>query len=372
MQIHIIQTRSELNTLEPEWQQLLAESTVNSLFMTWEWVSAWLDSATPMTVNELFVITIRDGQGKLRAIAPFYKTRFRLLKLIPLTVLRILGDEGTGGEYPAMIIDREHQSTVLACLIETLRTNQKHWHLIWLARMSGWDGFSDALAAQLAQSGLACRQRPRSFSYFPLPSDFTDFEQNLSSNRRQQFRRQAKKIHASGDIEITACRSESELPADLQILFDLHGARRELLGDAGTFKRKPQQVDFYRLFTRLALTNNWLWLYALRQNGQVRAIQLGYVRNGVFYQIQEGFDPDFLPGAGNVLRMEVIKQCIKNGVTEFDFLGEHTEHKRRWSAVERTGRDMLIGNSSVWAKIVLHKPLWPTGRFLQPVLRTSK
>lgn len=366
MDISIIHNKNDLQSLETEWNSLLHQSSVDSIFMTWEWISAWLDSSDETIYNNLMVIVIRDDNKNLVGIAPLYKAPYVLLGLIRLTVLRVIGDEGTGGEYPGLIIQKNRHDIILNAILTKLKENNSHWDLLWLTRMSGWDGHKEELVKACNDAGFSHKARTRSFSYFGLPDSYPDFESSLSSNRRQQFRRQAKKINANSDITITTCKNKDELPDYLHSLFELHAARREILGDVGTFKRKPQQIEFYKIFTESALNNNWLWFYALKDSGVIKAIQVGYVRNNVFYQIQEGFEPNYLPGAGNMLRLEVIKNCIEKGVTEFDFLGEHTEHKRRWTSVERMGWDILFGKSSLLSRLILVKPFWPTGRYLRP------
>lgn len=321
MEISVISDRKKIQQLETEWNILLKQSSVNTIFLTWEWVTAWLDSCSDGIGENLLFITVRDGNNQLMGIAPFYKLSYRLLNTMTLSVLRIIGDEGTGGEYPGFIILASHTDLVLEKILAKLKDIQTHWDLIWLPRMSGWDGHKEKLLNYFKQADFPCKVRSRSFSYFDLPESFEEFESSLSSNRRQQFRRQVKKIHAAGSVEIVSCQNKAELPDYLHRLFELHASRRETLGDTGTFKRKPQQVEFYKHFTESALDNKWLWFYALKDNGVVKAIQIGYVYNNIFYQIQEGFDPEYLPGAGNVLRLEVIKQCICQGITGFDFLG---------------------------------------------------
>ena len=56
--------------------------------------------------------------------------------------------------------------------------------------------------------------------------------------------------------------------------------------------------------------------------------------------------------------------CIRDGIRTYDFLGGMTEHKRRWSAKERVGYDVMIGAPSVKTALLFWKSIWPTGRFM--------
>ncbi len=118
------------------------------------------------------------------------------------------------------------------------------------------------------------------------------------------------------------------------------------------------------MFAPLALERGWLWMLGLEDGGEFKAIQLGYVYGGVFNQMQEGFEPSYQNGAGNVLRLKVIEKCIEDGVHELDFLGEWTEHKRRWLAEHRVGHEMFVGHPSLKNRLMFTKEVWPTGRYV--------
>ena len=116
------------------------------------------------------------------------------------------------------------------------------------------------------------------------------------------------------------------------------------------------------------MANGWLRLYALKTGVRIQAVQLGYVSNGVFYQIQEGFDPDVTPGIGNALRKFVIDDCIEQGLRVYDFLSGFSDHKRRWGAERRDAHDVFVGQRSLTTSLVFAKRLWPTGRYFQQTL----
>jgi CelD/BcsL family acetyltransferase involved in cellulose biosynthesis len=137
-----------------------------------------------------------------------------------------------------------------------------------------------------------------------------------------------------------------------------------LLNDPGTFIRRPSQETFYRNFAPKALKNGWLRINAIQSQGEIQAIQLGYVCSQTYLQMQEGFNPDFVKGVGNALRHHTIRQCINEDLHEYDFLGGFTEHKRRWGATKRKGHDVLIGNQSLKSRLLIKMNIWPTGRYL--------
>ena len=69
MNAELIRDRKGFEALAREWNSLLESSSADSIFLTWEWISSWLDTVHPAA--DLFVIAIRDGQGSLVGFAPF-------------------------------------------------------------------------------------------------------------------------------------------------------------------------------------------------------------------------------------------------------------------------------------------------------------
>lgn len=362
MKISIIENWQELSRLEPEWNGLLTRSQANTIFLTWEWIQSW--RAVVGETKKLFVVVVKDDESRLLGVAPFYEYRLQLSNLISYRALRILADHATGSEYGDWIVDPAHEKQALSAIAQTL-VKSPDWDVIWMPRMSGWSGAFKRITQALESSGLIFHSRPSQFSVLPLVDSLDKFEAGFSSKRRQQLRRNRRHLVSQPGVEVTHCLSQEALPGFLESLFDLHHRRRMLLGDPGCFIRKPAEASFYRNFLPKALERGWLRLAALTQNTTVEAIQIGYAYNGDFLQMQEGFNPDYVNGAGNVLRHIVIEECIKEGLSNYDFLGGYSEHKRRWKAQERFGHDLLIGRPSLKVRLLFHREIWPTGRYIK-------
>jgi len=362
--VEVITSWSRLDTLREDWNMLLISSRADTLFLTWEWINSWRkvvkNSVKP------FVIVIRDNDNTLVGLAPFYLTELILLISIKYRTLRIMADVNTGSEYPGWIVKRECERSVFRLIAKTLSQCRKHWDCIWMPKCAGWIGTFDILEKVCQGERMYCNVRLNSFGAFKLPTDFEIYIHNLSANRRSQLRRQMKKILERPGVTIAHCQSIDELPYFLEALFDLHYRRWKRRGEQGTFRRKPSEAQFYREFAKHALQKGWLWLFGLKEGDEFKAIQLGYCYNNSFHQMQEGFDPDYFQGVGNVLRAKVIETCINHNVKTYDFLGGITTHKLYWLARERAGYDLFIGHHSVKNSILFNAKIWPSGRFLCP------
>jgi len=358
--VDVLESWSEVERLAPEWNALLRESDADSIFLTWEWIRSWAD-ALGQEIRPL-TVCVRDARGTLAGIAPLYRAKIRLCRTVPYRVLRVMGDFPTGADYPDWIIRRDSDASTTATIVDALRA-RGGWDCIWMSNMAGWTGSVDRIVAASRARSLHCHTRPRDFACFALPSSKDSYFGSLSKNKKQQLRAEMKRIKERPEIEIVRCDATAQLPAFLAALFDLHHRRWSGKGEAGAFQEQPLEEAFYRRFKLTALRQGWLRLYGLLDGGNFKAVQIGYVYNGVFNQLQEGFDPDYQKGVGNVLRARLIEDCIAEGVHTYDFLGGMSEHKRRWLGQERTGYDLLIGRRTL-KNVPLFRGFWPSCRFM--------
>lgn len=361
--VDLISTRRDLDRIQNDWIDLHASSDAPSVFLTWDWVQAWLTSVNPDA--QLHVLGARDPDGLLVAVAPFYVGRFRAFGTASFRCLRMLGDTDSGSEYPDVIVRRGTPSSVFEHLGEALNYRADRWDWIWLPNAAAWSGASERLAAVADASGSLGRERRAEFAPVALPDSYADYLSQRSGNLRSMLRRQNRRLGSCSQVEFMRCETRDDLTEMLRCLYRLHALRWARLGKEGCFERQPRMRAFYDEFAPRALSRAWLRCYALRVNGAVRAVQIGYAYGDAYCQLQEGFDPNESVGLGNVLRGHVIENCIREGLREYDFLGEFTEHKRRWGAKLRTGRHIFRVAPTLRNRIAFAAGVWPTGRYLR-------
>jgi CelD/BcsL family acetyltransferase involved in cellulose biosynthesis len=354
---------ASLARLQPEWNLLLGCSRSDTLFLTWEWISAWAEVVGDAV--QPFVLAARSPDGHLLGLAPFYLSWTWLFGGLPLRALRILGDHHSGAEYGDWILERGREGEAARALAQALAATRGKWDCLWMPNTSGWMGARDRIVPACVEFGLVARERSIEFSSVSLPPRYEDYWNRLSGNRRSVVRRQARKAAAVG-ASLETCTTTDVLGEWVEALAALNHSRWRTMGQTGTFRRKPFELAFYHRFTAIALARGWLRMFGLKVGGVQKAIQIGYVYKSSVLQLQEGFDPKASPGIGNVLRAQVIEACIGEGVTTYDFLGEHNDHKRRWLAEMRPGSDLLITHGGWRSTLLRTLGVWPTGRYLRP------
>lgn len=361
----IITTWAEFEALEEVWDALLIQSDANNIFLRWDWINCWRNTAEkPITP---YIVTLKKD-NQLLAIAPFYEQNYQLVTGIKYKALRFAGDQGIGSEYSNFIVHYSDSEKLKKQCWKILLDHQRNWDFIWLTNIDQWTNGGKNLVSTLNQvPGLNNHQREMEFAVTSLPSLDTEILSNLSKSLRSNIKQTQKHLNETGQWQIKVTEQVDTLEEDLNTLFSLHNKRWQEAGLQGSFERRPAMARFYHLFTKKALQHGWLRLLSLQVNDEVQAMQLGYVYQQRFIAIQEGFNPDFLAGTGQVLRYFSFQKNIQEQVKEYDFLGIYTNHKRRWLADKRVGCELFIYPNKIKNMPFKLKAIWPTGAYLNEV-----
>lgn len=366
IEIKVIKEWDEFNALKVDWQNILEQSDANNIFLTWDWVDCWRKSQR--TSINILIIVIQNSQ-EILAIAPFYVQKYRLANLLTYQSLRIVGDQGTGSEYSNFIVKYEDSIELKTMLWEfLLNPDIKHcWDFIWFTNVASWTVGGETLLDSLAAvKSLNCNNRSVEFSQVVLHNVDADILPSLSKSLRKNISQTQRRLDKLGTWQIEMSEQSAEISGHLEKLFTLHNKHWKHLG-LGSFERRPELTDFYKEFVPLALQKGWLRLFRLESGGEVQAIQLGYVFDHKFLAIQEGYNPDYLSGIGQVLRYFSYLHCQKEALYCYDFLGVYTDHKRRWLAEKKQGANLFIWHDKAKNLPFRIKKIWPTGRYLNEI-----
>ncbi len=359
----LITTKEELSALHADWDSLLVSSPSASIFLTWEWVTTWLETVYPEA--DLFVIVVYDKGGNLVAVAPFYLTTFTLFFVFKYKVLRFLGDCHSGMEYPDILVKNGFEDSALEQISTLLSENKKQWECAWFPNIASWTGSLQRLSHCFKQQELLFhRTTDMDFGSVFLPTTWNEYMQKFSRKKRYNLRRLEKKTAEKHKIQFNICRHKEDVEMFLDQLFLLHKKRWQMVGQEGAFVRRPLMVNFYRKMALCAMEKGWSAFFSLEIDGKIAASQYGYIYNGILSQIQEGFDPVGPPGSGNILRLHVLRWCIENGLKEYDFLGGYSAHKEQWKAEKRIGCNLFLGRKCLKNTLFSLLPIWPSGHYV--------
>jgi len=191
-----------------------------------------------------------------------------------------------------------------------------------------------ALRNVLNRRGLPRRERPANGLSAELPDSFTAYLAGLKPRMRTKIRQALRNAKANG-ARYARCDDTNVLEGRLSEMFDLHEQRWVAVGQDGAFADLRRR-HFYRSVGRLAMARGALRLTYMVWRGRRVAYQFGIIEGDRYYQMQEGYDPEFTDlRLGVALRAMSIERLIEEGVRHYDFMGGDSSHKRDWGGVPR-------------------------------------
>jgi len=328
--------------LLPEWSRLLDEASESEIFLSPEWIIAWMRHYGDE--REALLITARDESGTLVGLAPFYRRRLGPGVLSRSLVLSFLGDEGVGSEYLGILARKAAEEEFLSALT---RVMEGEWALADLRGLRENHPSADLLIRLFgARAPDRVHRERHPCSSVPLPGDYEAYLNSLPTKFRTTVRYRTNKLTKNFKVRLLRTGREEELDGHLERLFEMHQGRWEAEGHPGSFYN-PRKRAFYREIADGFLRRGWLRFYHLEVDGVIRAAQFGFAFRGVLHSLQEAFDLHFRPrgvgGVGVVLRGMAIRESIAEGLESYDFLGGVEEYKTRWGTTSHFVRHARIG-----------------------------
>ena len=133
LSVERIEDDGVLDVLKDEWNNLLARSRSNTVFLTWEWIEAWWRCFRGQ--ERLWLLVVKNSDGATVGIAPLYLDLERGVGGVPLRCLRFVADRSAGSEYLDFIIAREYERQVFDALLEYLEEEHSSWDKIGRAHV---------------------------------------------------------------------------------------------------------------------------------------------------------------------------------------------------------------------------------------------
>ena len=195
-----------------------------------------------------------------------------------------------------------------------------------------------ALAARdaLTAAGYRLHAEPGNRSPFlELPDEPDALLAGASRNLRSQVGRRRRQLAGEGELVMRATTGGSDLDRDLDELFRVEASGWKAR-EGTAILAEPGAEALYRAFAHAAAERGWLRMYLLEVGGRVVAADLGCAIGGEGFLIKTGFDEDWSRmSPGLVLRADVLRASIEEGLRAYDFLGPDDAYKLRWTPTVR-------------------------------------
>ena len=328
--------------MRAEWNEVLASSDADCLFLSWEWLHTWWRHLAGR--RRLFLLAVREGE-ELVALAPLALAPPQLGRLLPFRSLQLLGTGAVGSDYLDLIVRRGWEDRAVSALAEELRRQGAMLEL----RQLRPEAVAWRLAERLHPRGWSFRQaRTEVCPFIPLAGHtWASYLAALGSAHRANLQRRLRNLQRDFAVRFDRVQGEEDRAEALGRLIGLHEARWRERGASEAFVSAGLR-SFHEEVSRLALARGWLRLLELKLDGRSVAGLYGFRYGDRFLFYQSGLDPAYARQSVGLVTMGLaIKSAIEEGAAEYDLLHGSEPYKFLWA---RDARELR--------RLEIYPPLW--------------
>jgi CelD/BcsL family acetyltransferase involved in cellulose biosynthesis len=358
----------DLDELKEEWDRLLDDSVHRSFFLRSRWVRLWWRDLAPRG-SRPFVISCRDGTGRLVGLAPLYQVQYTFAGIPCAREIRFLGSnprERTS-EYLDVVARRGYEQPVGEAIAYAIRRTSS-WDRLWLAYIPAGSVVLPHLRASLGDSALVEEGEPA--HVVETGSDWDHYLKGLGSGLRKNVGYYTRRLLKTHQCEFSRVMTTTALSPAVASLVRLHQARWRAKGEPGSFAR-PEFERFLKDAIRDSLEEGRLRLWTLAIDGNISAVLLAFYERGRVHYFQGGFDPAYLRDSlGTVMLAMCIRDCFEAGdVNEFDFMAGQGGYKESWTTVTRP--NIVLTMARPGARTFAYEAAVRSRRLARNILKTT-
>ena len=318
MEVRVIRTSDEFESLSKPWERLLERSSYRNVFLTFEWLFTWWRCCGIR--HKLRIVLVYDN-GELVGIAPLMISKeygFRRLSFI-----------STGSaDFEDFIIesDENGRSRVIELIFGTL-LKDSDWDIF---KLQGIREDSPNFPFFQLLSNNACDFKNCCFEmtahqdgafYIDTSGQVEDYFGTLRRRFLSDTRRLKARLFKLGNVNFCDGSLETErISTILEKHIELHVSRRRSVKTRSMFE-DPSVRHFFKHVAIAFARNGWLDLAFIEVNNTFAATHLGYKYGGHFFSYTLGLDDQYLEcGIGRLMFFYLIERCFKDNFRTFDFM----------------------------------------------------
>lgn len=301
---------------EARWNGLLTQARQPSVFLSWQWQTAWARAF--LAKRPLHLLRVSDDAGTLAGLLPLYDESAGLRRFV-------------GGvdvsDYLDLIVPAGREEEVWQALLQHRSGEATEWDLRAIRAASPT---LDILPRLCPAAGLRAQvEREDRCPVLELPASWDAYLERLPGKDRHELRRKIRKLER--ELPGTSVRSHASpegWDGALAAFLRLHR-----LSKTGKARFMDERMEgFFRDATHALAARGWARLWFLDWDGAAVASflcleSLGSAGGSVGLY-NSGFDPLHAKLApGIVLLAHVIRDAIGRGVAVFDFLRGEEPYK---------------------------------------------
>lgn len=347
--VKLIKTYSELRELKGDWDWLLDQFEGANVFLTWDWVSTWIEAYSKE--KELFCLAAYKND-KLVGMAPLWLDRQTTAGIFPWRVLKFIGSIEVCPDHLDFIIRRKNSSMIAEAVWNALFGEyRKLWDKLEYHSVS-IDSKTANIFHNLAESDHRCLKVEiegyRICPYLSLPNSWDEFVDSMDARNRRNVRRSDKALLGAGEVEFNCIENPEDLAGAMQGMMDIHNELWYSDKKKTGFRRERFREFHLKLAGRL-FEKSMLSVCTLMHNGNHVGSTYSFVFRGKVYGYIIAVRRSDIKGAsiGRALIYRYIERLIESGVTELDFLRGDEEYKFYWTDTDRRNLNSTFHNRRI-------------------------
>jgi hypothetical protein len=319
----IINSMKEWEKVSKSWNDLLLQSSQNSIFLTWEWQFTWAECY--MNNNRKPFIIMVYKKDELVGIAPWFIHHINY-KITTLKQIESLGTPEVGSDYLDIITKKGKEKEVAIRIYEYLHQEaSSQWDSIMLRDIPANSLFLLYFMNRIESDGKYAEIRPGSFCpIVMLPKKGEELLSIYSSHRRFKYKRDLRILSKTGNV-IHETVEDGNFDKALQDFLDFYEAKNK--------KSNKTLRPFLESYISRSDARKTLQIDILRADNKSIAsfLHLKYHDNLSMYLM--AVDKDYHPhiSLGNIFVGQCMSKAIESSFAVYDFLKGIEPYKFHWA-----------------------------------------
>jgi CelD/BcsL family acetyltransferase involved in cellulose biosynthesis len=316
---------------------LLARSSADALFLSWEWLTHWWQCYGVTLGRAPEILAFYHGNN-LVGLAPLYRRLVVRRGLLLARSVQVIGlswrdPEPLISEYLDVIASPENLDAVRRACVRVL-LDEPVWTEFVIGFTAAGEQWRDAFARLAPSRGHYVRELDRSVSYqADLAQGFGAYLRDLGQSTRRSLWNLRRRLTDYGEVtfEFVSPEEIDSGFSDLNRLHQLRWKRPAFIGN---------RLVFHGTLAGRLTSRGELSFSRLRVGGDVVSVLYDIRKGARQYNIKMGFDPAFSSrvSLGLIHLGYAMEAAADHGVTVYDFLagpGQTSDYKRHLSQARR-------------------------------------
>lgn len=343
IRFEVLRDDAGLRILEPHWDRLLAQSTVRTPFMSWDWTEIWW---------KLFEKDHRavfgaawTADGTLAALVPFMigpgqtmvRRRFR-----HLSYFAGLGEVVAEG-LDCMALPG-HENLLPVLLNRVFEEIRGEWDVAQFGFVDSSSPFYETLRQSLTGHGEALEMtNPQSSAIIrPGEGGWDAYLKERSSNFRKDLRRVTATAEELHPVNVREADTTELAAVFMEDLLRLHAGRWP---EEKSLFLSPRAKAFHRQLAARWCPAGRAVLLLMDFNGVPAAANYAFTDGKIMWDYQSGWNPDHIKlSPGKLMMAENYRRAFQRGISEIDLLPGNLDYKCRWAQSFREVFDLEAYN----------------------------